>query len=458
MIPEKMWKNILPIVVIGLVILSAQVRIRIPHAGGITTHSNLFVSELLVLGIGFYAVFINLVVRKKIKSSDNVAKCILLFLGIFCVYFFLSMMIRILTGGSLAGSVYLPRIIIEAAIIFLSLKSLDIEAMSAFKGLIVAGLGASILQLFVLFRGSGVIRGSAVFGNSNVYVLYMLMLVPILVYMAMRLDKWWKVVNLFSLVLQVPIFLLSGSRIGFTLLVILSIVSFWLYYPNKAVKRRMVVVGSILLYSLLVTVFFLNFGNSMIRNNTTRSIAIPNNVLYRVTAGQVNALDIVRFTELSQGLVDEGECMEEAIDISEKTEEEFARYTAELSNIYRADWNRNAMDLIVRSPATIIFGSGVAVAQTYVHGYQSPHNFLLQYLLPFGIIGTLICFIILFAPLIATLRVKKYRKSLIILPYATVLLVSWNQPLLGNMIICFALMIFSYAVYTLERNEIKEDI
>lgn len=438
---KNKWVDFFQIVLCMVLVLGAQLSFSISNSSGVSGSSKVFVVELIVIAFGFYVVFINQLIRKKIRESSKLSRSIFIMLLTFVAYYVVYFIYRIVTRQSLTGSLYLARVVVETGIIFLSLDYFKVKSSNVLKGLFLVGLISSLWQIFILFTQDGVIRGSIVLGNSNVYNLFMMMIIPALIYTINHQKDNWKWLNLSVLVVSIPVILLTGSRAGFVVLLFMIIMSVLLLMSDVLVKKRILVSLGVLMYTLVSIVGINFFGSQISKNNVSRSISIPYELVMKV----MNKKEVIPDEKKDYSKVD----LKNSYQFNE---EEYVAATAGKSNSYRKEWNGLAKDSIMRNPVNFLFGSGMSVVHTSVSGYQTPHNFILQFMLPFGLIGLIICFALIFAPLVSGLKLGRMRFLLLAMTYFPVLVISLNQPLLGNMVISFSQIMLGYSIYSYKEE------
>ncbi|MFS7412852.1 O-antigen ligase family protein [Carnobacterium maltaromaticum] len=437
-----MPRNFFTMLLIFLLIMGAQFSINIVNQTSVSGSAKIYIVEIFIFLFSFYVVFINMIVKKQLKDSTFISKFIFFMMIVFIVFYISTSVYRIVNGQSLTGSLFLARVIIETSLIFLCLDYFKIKSELVLKSLFLIALTSSIWQLVILFLENGVIRGSIVLGNSNVYNTFIMMLIPPMIFTFGDKKYDWKWINCINIFLFIPISLLSGSRIGYMLMMFILFVSILIFLPKFSLAKKFLTILFFVILSMVIIITINLFGNQLSKNNISRSISIPVSIVYKV---------IPKYTsEINHQEKKESEIDSKKINLKESnklSQSEYVAATAAKSNAYREEWNSLAKESILKSPTNFFIGSGISIVHTSVSGYQTPHNFILQYMLPYGVIGTIICFILLFSPLIMILKFHKLKIMLLYSIYFPLVITSINQPLLGNMIMCFTLFLLVYAVY-----------
>lgn len=426
------------ILLITCAMLGSQFSIGISNSSSVSGTAKIFLIEILVLIVSAYVIFVNLIFKRKIKDSSKASRFVFGIILIFIFYYLSCTVYRIFTKESLTGSLFLARVIIETGCLFLCLDYFKINTKIIFKSLFLVGLLSSFWQLGILLIGQGAVRGSIVLGNSNVYNVFIMMITPALIYHLNDKKYNWKIINVSLLILSIPVILLSGSRVGLSLLLFIQVISI-LFIKKAKLKQKILILFSMLCYIAVLTLSFNGIGNQQVKNNVARSLAIPTTVVNKI-------LPIGNQT--TKEPVDPNiEAKDIDLKSSDKlSEEDYVEATVTKSNLYRSEWNSLAKDQITSSWSHFLFGSGTSIVRTSLSGFQTPHQLILQYMLPFGLIGTLICYIFLFSPLVLTWKQSIKQKVLIYFTFFPFVVSSINQPLFGNMVLCFTWMMLFYAI------------
>ncbi|MGY3777180.1 O-antigen ligase family protein [Isobaculum melis] len=408
--------------------------------------ATLQIIEIVIVGIAFYPVFIQLLFRRKIMNASLLSKIFFTCMMIFGLLFVGMTAYRIVTGNMNTGSFYLARVVIETALIMLTLDYFKVNPLSIIIGFILALLTTTVGQYFIILFGKGFIRGRGpILSNSVVYVTFTLMIIPLLWYFILNSNIKIKIALIGLYLLTIPPLLLAGSRSGFVLALLISFLSILLFIQKRNVKAFFSYFGILFFSSLVPFIILLCLGSSLQLNEVERSVSIPISTMNKVLPSQakVSFKEMISFRQFS-------ETSKQYVKKDKKTD-----YTIEVSNNQRKDWNQIAKNEIFENLQTFLLGTGKNQIVTKQQKEQSPHNVVLQYLLPFGLIGTIFAFGILFSPLVLVLKKGKTAIALMFMVHGAVLINGIVQPIYGWLVICLAISSLSYAIYYLNQNENK---
>lgn len=398
--------------------------------------------ELFILCLAFYPVVIQLIVKRKIREANFLSKMIFYCMLFFSIFFVLITAYRILRNEASTGGFYLARVVIESALIFLTLDYFKINPISIFYGFLLSLLSTTIGQYIIIIFGKGYIRGRGpILSNSVIYVTFVLMIIPIVWYFILNTQKKFKLFLLLFYIVLIPALLLAGSRTGFSLALLLSFISIMVFLPNKNLKRYIYYIGTLMVSSLIPLILLIVFGTTLQRNEVQRSISVS----LEVVSIPLSKESKITFPKLTNILALRNNEIENNVAEKEIKENKKSDFTIEASNNYRRKWNQTAKNEIFSSTKTFIVGTGRNQIQTQIHKKQSPHNILWQYLLPFGLIGTLFAFGIFFSPMLFVLKKKKEAISLLYMINGAMLVNGLVQPVYGWLVLCVTLMALSYA-------------
>ncbi len=371
----------------------------------------------LILPIIILYYFI-LIIKKKIKLNDFYKKIFIVLL-IFFVWYVIISISRYFIGYEVKQSLLAIKVSIPAIIMILLIDKLKIDKYMIVKNLIIFNFLINIIQLFNFSN----LRMSDFLGNIIVYLTLICMLFPINIqyFEEKETSIFIKIIIIFNVVCALLISLMVGSRSIVYVLFAYSIIIIIYLILNKKVK------------SLIVLLFgvFISFGGNYLIKNNTNYITYSERVLYT----KKNS-DIDKITKDDK---------DKFVSITEVEKEK--------SDNIRKKLMLDSWESIKKSP---IIGEGViyfSVDTDYGVKYQSAHNFVLEYINAYGIIGFMLFFIIHLIIMLKILLINYKDKNLIyiILSLSSVLVISLVQPTLLIVPIVFLYYIL-YGIFLKEEN------
>ena len=437
-------RDILQIVAVPLLIFGLRITLASIFPREATGIFNISLSEWVILLLGVYTILYRLLYKREVLKQPKLIKVFIGLAFLLAIVMVLGIIGRLQTTGSTRGIALLPRVVFTSFILFLSLKVLRLKPHIIIKGLLLT-VFSSTPVLFIIFLYEGVMRGDIpLFGNSNIYLLFILASLPLLFFSIEQYHRIWRIMSVISLVMIVPLFIASGSRIAFPLFFVVVIGLYIFSNKKKSVKRKGFEFCGILLYSVLSLSILLTFGGDQVKGNTARSVSVVNDAFASVGLEEIDVLRIFGFGELSE----EKDKQEQRIaEIREEVERDNA-----ISNSHRRDWNQRSIDRINASTWTFLVGTGTSVIPTRTLGPQSPHNMFLQYMLQFGLLGTILAFGVIGIPFAMLFIEKRKYKVLAMLSLVVAIAMSFYQPTFGNSSILFALFLVVYAVAEVDQD------
>lgn len=428
-------KNYLISLLIGSLIVLSQLKIGFSSNVAVSGTAQIFVIELVIFSFSLYVILYKLLISREIRKASFSSKILMTFLVIFTLYYFIGLLYRLSTGMSLAGNFLLARILIEMVCSLLIINYFKINIQTIILALLGAKTVSTFVQYFILFFGKGGIRGPGnMLDNSVTEYTFLLMLYPIIIFSIFFFDGLVKKLSYFNLLFNIPTLILSGSRAAFPIMLLTVALSLIYVFFKVDKKKSFIIFGTILatsIISFLVIGFFAQNDN---KQAMSRSISLPITLYNKITPSSIH-IDINKFSKPTY--------------VSEKSKtKRTVEQTIELSNDMRYEINNRSKKIITQNAQNFLFGTGASSVPA-LNGYQKPHNLFLLFMLPFGLVGTIICFIIIFMPIILALkdRINLNALFLIFITYLPVIIISLNQPILGTMVICLSLYILTFGIY-----------
>lgn len=294
---------------------------------------------------------------------------------LFIAYVGATTLMRIITEGFSADFLSYPRICFVLFVVFILLNA-DVFTVQQKRSatLALATVVNAVELLFFIINGD--LRLRAGFVNVNIYACGIIMTIPLLLHLfytekgiAMRLLTG---ANLFVCVLLIPI---TGSRLGLFLLLFALIVSMLLHFRLAPAVRVLQSALPVVLAVVCLVAVCSSPNHKPVYSNVLRATMLD------------------RYFEIeNQDLV------------YEETGPEGEKELVSTSDSMRSDLWKQAVEEIKEHP---VFGTGKMTFNVYVSGRyidQSAHNFLLEMLMCYGALGTVLYLASLVCMLIYILR------------------------------------------------------
>ena len=405
-----------------------------------TKNMSFMISELIIL---FSLIYLYYLYKKRIISFQDLdfKKNILIFIGYLCIFTFYHV---IFDGFDMAYFSY-PRISICAITLFILFekKLIDKKSVSAAINIFLAVL--NILQL-IHFLLNHSLRTSEVANNINIYICCNLILLPFLFYQVIVKNNK---LSLFNSILTLSFIPFSGSRSGFGLSIIVLLALFFIFLKKLNVKLvvtkfLIIVFGSILSIFLL----FLGFGDYYAQSSVMRAtffdqfFRIENDDL-RVQTNNIILEENITITQENATPQDSDKTNSDDTEQLHESQE-----MERTSDLIRKNMWYAAVNKVKENP---ILGTGIMTYDVNMNNrivQQGPHNFILELLLCYGVIGSLIYTVILYKMYKTTL--KKGNKVLKLIILTSLFAYSFFQPTFVSYLIQFISISVLFAEFSLE--------
>lgn len=306
----------------------------------------------------------------------------------------------------------ITRIYLVAIILFFAFDSKIIKKEYIYNSLIIFITFLDLGELIYLLINNS-LRTSDIAININIYMCSALLVLPILFYRVYdnKLNLLKKVIIYFNIIAIIVLVPFSGSRTAIILLIatILGMIFVMRKYLNK--RNSLKIIG-ILFLSIISIVLIYNFiadnyaKASLYRatnidkiigfeNDDLRKRNLETNIPSDVTTNKITKENSNQITKdekdytnknsiISQNVLIENNANVKSNANVDQTEEKMSR----TSDILRGQLWSEAIEKIKENP---IFGKGIITLNYELSGKtveQSPHNFILELLLSYGILGT----------------------------------------------------------------------
>lgn len=446
-------KQVLSTILIALTFIFSQLTFGIPtsHAAGGTAH--IFVIEVFIFALGVYFILWRLMIKRELKHSSIWVKYYFFLAIIFALFYLATFVYRLYAHMSLVSSFLLARIIIEVCIVAIVLNYLEIDFTSIFTGLLFGNIVSVLYQFAIIFFGVGEIRtgNHNLLGNSITSYICLIMFYPVLIYCLTHKQNssFYRLTSILLIIFSIPTLIYSGSRIALSVGLFVLVVSALVMLLLKLISGKElgkfigIIAGTTLIFLFLIGAF----SSPENKQNLIRSVDVPTSLYNKFTPEAVN-IDLY-------GIVNPDK--QPPKKRKKKKDIQKAEESIRLSNYMRVIINDKAEKKILANPRNFLFGIGMSSIYTENWGYQKPHNLFLLYLLPFGLIGTIICYLVLFGPLLLLLF-RQFKStaqvwSLLLLTYFPIILISWHQPTLGTLITCLSMIAITYTEVALVNKK-----
>lgn len=399
--------------------------------------------EVVLLGFSLYVVCYQLLLKRKLKECSQLSKFLFWIMMFFSIYWVLTTLMRILTHSLLPASFLLPRVVIEAALLFLCLEYFKIKPLTVLIGFITMFSFFVLWDYWILFLGDGIIRGtSPVMGNSYAFAIFYGMIYPLGASLYSHSNKKNQRILLTIYIVSLPIIILTGSRTGLLLGVFLAVLAFIIEkQPVKKIVQRVLVMG---LLAVAMIGLILAVGDAESKNQTVRTISVPIRLIQKVVpqdlSDQITELTTFKVVEIDK------------VTGEEVTEEKNMDKESNISTYQRHDVNQRAYQSIFKNMRNFFFGTGNSLIKVYSGRLEKPHNYFSQYMMAFGVVGFILSSLIYFSPLVFSWFKPKKRIffRVLVLAYGSLCINGVMQPALGNYVLIFMMMMLSYSLLNTE--------
>lgn len=394
------------------------------------------VSILRIFTVLIYLPYFSVIVLKLISDIKER----LLFKGInivyysFCAYYGLVSVWRLLKHGEVKESFYYFVVIVGALAFFIQVFNRKLFSKECLNKNLVICMGILCLfRIVFLFLVNRTFSYLPV--NAIVFACLFLISIPFLANHFDKGSRAQKITYSTILVLSVVFGLLSGSRASFyLLLMVIFAVAVFLLIKNR---KSLILFLSLNLCSLLLVsiLFAVNFSD--VRKNVIREVWFLNS--------------IVKVDDTESGLNgnDEDELESDIEELIEQQNQQIDR-----SDTGRKELMINGINEIKKNP---VFGTGDVLYQqqmteTYIAN-QSSHNFIIESLVSFGIIGTGLLMAALLMLFVKALKEIDFEnKFYLVLTAGALLAFSCIQPLFFNAIVVFPLFLI-YSAFSISSGK-----
>lgn len=401
-------KNSITTISTFLILLSTQFIIQVPNPVSISNRFSLQVAALILSALTAYVVLYRLLFKKRISELNENGIYILKSTVVLVAYYLISIAIRYLVQQRLTISIVTVEVLIFGIVLYIFIKDHKIKYDAILRGLGYFLFLINVWCILSCIATGGTIRGSGLLSNINVYVGFCFIAFPLLLnYYIENIDKLENKILLISSFLTTSIFILSGSRFGIWVFMF-EIGVCLLFIIRIKFKKMQIGIGAIIILATFCLTFGMSFVNPQIKKDMTRTLEVPQKVVSKLFS-----LKPPPGSDGDENLLDEDDIVEE----EPQTQDEFAldnpdREAAPEDGIVTS-LTRNRIQNRVNNILTKhwVLGVGRHAVYFYGWGYQSPHNYLSEIIMCYGVIGGILYILIALYPFLYFIKNKKWTKN-----------------------------------------------
>lgn len=296
----------------------------------------------------------------------------------FIGYALVSTIIRYIKTGDITLSVAPTIYLLLGIILFivLCIQKLEFDKTVA---MFVFGMTIIHLVVFINIFMMNDVRGLAVLGNINIYLALAMTIAPLLVF-AFRKNTFFKYFTGINILAMFTVAILSGSRFGIWAVMTGVIAGFSIYYGWKFIPK-ILCITVISVVSCVFIALLLGTFNYSLRDNIART--------FGTSANSINSLYSKIGINTEYNLTPEIPEKPAVInaDIDEKQIYSGLPEPSE-SRVLNRNWILN--ETFKALEGNILLGRGSHLVKVGGWGMHSPHNFILELLLLYGAIGSVL--------------------------------------------------------------------
>lgn len=434
----------------------------------------------IILIILFFIAAIDILVRKK---KIVIGKKEIIYLFILIVWFLLLTFYRHFVYGDITGGLIIFRVLMFPILFILLLRQYNIDKKNICTGFLLFISYINICQVYDLIVNSNSFRTSLALKNINIYLCFMISIIPLLLilsnnkFIEYKNKKLINVVIILNFIIISVFSILSGSRIGilfFTLMFVLSYLLIFKITINSLIKFAISILVLILLIFTLVQFKIYDGRENLLRaidpviqilKNTSIDKPSKNNEIKLETSdNEVNnetATENINENkpnvETNNGEIDNKDKFNNNNEVSNNSITQNSS-VVDSNNMRSLLWKKS-IEYIKKNP---IFGKGNIDIEIDMYFstttqptkiIQSPHNFILEIWLALGLPGMISYFILLIYNIIKIFvsKTKFNIKMNFMLSFISILFFSFFQPLMTSY---FAISIILWILIYLYLEEV----
>lgn len=404
--------------VIFALLLFTQIYFTLNNNVTLSGKTKIFITNAALLVYALYFVFYKLILRKQYKVLDKKSKFLFWFLILFVAYVFLSYGYRFYVLDNRSISLAMTQTILLAAVTFLIVDKKKISFDEIILGISYFLFIINAIVIFIIMFLKINLRSIPVLGNVNVYIGFILLITPLLIYVYEKKSHliFYRVLFYFTVISTLTGFIFTGSRFSFVFYVVeLSLVYIIIHgvkVSQSAVKSFIGIIGTVILITLVFS-----YSNSYRKADVKRTFSLPISIVTRILNIETS-YDML--DNINRDIIPDRTVPDENEDVS--------RVSMTRSRLFGQSLHEIEDNLLL--------GKGTHAVRLKGWGYQSPHNFILEILLCYGIIGGMIYSLVAFYPIYLMIRRRKTKEALLFLTgYGSIFLFSMVEPLLADKLV-----------------------
>ncbi|MBQ9298578.1 MAG: O-antigen ligase family protein [Clostridia bacterium] len=360
--------------------------------------------------------FYRIVLKKEYSELSKISIKILKLTAILVVYSIISSIINYFFNSEFAISITMTSYIIFAMMTYILIDLKKIKIHDIIRPIELFILIINFILMIELIINTD-IRTTTVLGNINTYISFMLINLPVVISYSTK-NKGEGILKSLTIVLSFVFFILAGSRFGIVGLLVECI--FYAWINNKINKETVFMSFKITLLGIVIIVLLYNVNTSF-KKVIERTFEYPIRIYSMITNSDYNS----------------------PYQPSEKSLTREKIYYKSLQTI------RN--NLLIGTGRPTVFFDG--------WGHQGAHNYILEILLCYGVLGGGIYISLAIYPIIKVAANKKNKKLtyMYLLSYIVAFFQSMFEPMLSTkMIILLCVYALAASIINTEKIETME--
>lgn len=432
----KIWKHRISVAFVML-LLFTQIHILFPNTITLSGMTRIYITNIVIFVYSAYFVLYRLFFKKEFTKLSKRSRFVFWSVVVFCVYILASYGYRAIALDNTSISLAMTQTILLSSIAFLVIDLKKISFDDIIAGISVFTIMINLVVMYIVLILNTSLRKIPVLGNVNIYIGFILLITPILMYYYTTKfhQKGYRILFYFTLLSMMIGLIFTGSRFSFVFYIVELAGTYLLIEGFKFNWRRAKNLVFIVIGTTFITIVF-SSNNVVVKEDILRTFSIPNQVI-----------SMVLNTGSGQSIMDS--INKDIIPDSELPPDDPSAPVASMTRSWLFAQSLHEIE------DHLILGKGTHAVFLRGWGYQSPHNFILEIILCYGILGGLIYSALAFYPVYLMIRNRKSKKSLLfLLGYGSVFLFSMVEPLLADkLIILLPFWSLTGGLYAIEEEK-----
>lgn len=461
-------------IVLFLLICLTQVNLKIPNAFSINSYATVNIATIFFF-IVFIALFFKILIKKEYIKEIKEKSFLLILAGLLLIYYILSTFIRLFTSGELVVSITVTYCICIGVLLYLIIYLYKINYDSIIKGINYFFVLLNVFLVCAIILNQD-IRTLGVLGNVNIYISFVLINLPLIINYInkAKLDNKYKfILTIFIITSTLIILLLSGSRYALICSIIELIVCYFSIYTNRKAKEQIIGILTIVIVFIISSVICYN-TNEVYKDRIERTFEYPikiynlmfeNKQSEEVPEKKVNSTNTNVINSNNTNVINSTNIIYTNENNNEKKDlpsvEEQTQEIQKSENVNKPAPESLTREKLFKESIKEIsenFWIGTGRPAIYIEGwgYQASHNYILEIMLSYGIIGACIYLALAAYPIIKLLKYFKQSNvvRIFLYSYMATLLYSMVEPILSNKII---IIICIWSIASALENGLKKE-